>query len=96
MRHGAGGYPRGGLGDPRPAPESPESPPCPPPQIDDSLASLVIAQLLFLQSESNKKPIHMYINSPGEAGHPARATYSPGGGLGIRGLLWLSGVSRVV
>ncbi|KAL1783066.1 ATP-dependent Clp protease proteolytic subunit, mitochondrial [Sigmodon hispidus] len=33
--------------------------------IDDSVASLVIAQLLFLQSESNKKPIHMYINSPG-------------------------------
>nr|XP_048283364.1 ATP-dependent Clp protease proteolytic subunit, mitochondrial isoform X1 [Myodes glareolus] len=36
--------------------------------IDDSVASLVIAQLLFLQSESNKKPIHMYINSPGERG----------------------------
>ena len=35
-------------------------------QIDDSVASLVIAQLLFLQSESNNKPIHMYINSPGE------------------------------
>ncbi|XP_043912931.1 ATP-dependent Clp protease proteolytic subunit, mitochondrial [Protopterus annectens] len=33
--------------------------------VDDSVASLVIAQLLFLQSESNKKPIHMYINSPG-------------------------------
>ncbi|XP_075132146.1 ATP-dependent Clp protease proteolytic subunit, mitochondrial [Leptodactylus fuscus] len=33
--------------------------------IDDTLSSLVIAQLLFLQSESNKKPIHMYINSPG-------------------------------
>ncbi|KAM8974177.1 ATP-dependent Clp protease proteolytic subunit, mitochondrial [Pelodytes ibericus] len=33
--------------------------------IDDSLSSVVIAQLLFLQSESNKKPIHMYINSPG-------------------------------
>uniref|UniRef100_A0A8C4IR46 ATP-dependent Clp protease proteolytic subunit n=1 Tax=Dicentrarchus labrax TaxID=13489 RepID=A0A8C4IR46_DICLA len=33
--------------------------------IDDSVASLVIAQLLFLQSESNNKPIHMYINSPG-------------------------------
>ncbi|EHB16420.1 Putative ATP-dependent Clp protease proteolytic subunit, mitochondrial [Heterocephalus glaber] len=33
--------------------------------IDDTVASLVIAQLLFLQSESNKKPIHMYINSPG-------------------------------
>ena len=27
--------------------------------------SLVVAQLLFLQSESAKKPIHMYINSPG-------------------------------
>lgn len=40
-------------------------------QIDDSVASLVIAQLLFLQSESNKKPIHMYINSPGEQGLPA-------------------------
>jgi ATP-dependent Clp protease protease subunit len=33
--------------------------------ISDELSSLVIAQLLFLQSESNKKPIHMYINSPG-------------------------------
>lgn len=34
-------------------------------QIHDELSSLVVAQLLFLQSESNKKPIHMYINSPG-------------------------------
>lgn len=33
--------------------------------ISDELSSLVVAQLLFLQSESNKKPIHMYINSPG-------------------------------
>ncbi|KAK3879676.1 hypothetical protein Pcinc_015784 [Petrolisthes cinctipes] len=33
--------------------------------IDDNIASLVIAQLLFLQSENAKKPIHMYINSPG-------------------------------
>lgn len=33
--------------------------------INDSISSLMIAQLLFLQSESNKKPIHMYINSPG-------------------------------
>ncbi|TNN65053.1 ATP-dependent Clp protease proteolytic subunit, mitochondrial [Liparis tanakae] len=32
--------------------------------IDDTVASLVIAQLLFLQSESNNKTIHMYINSP--------------------------------
>jgi ATP-dependent protease ClpP protease subunit len=33
--------------------------------IDDMVASVVVAQLLFLQSESSKKPIHMYINSPG-------------------------------
>jgi ATP-dependent Clp protease protease subunit len=33
--------------------------------ITDELSSLVIAQLLFLQSESSKKPVHMYINSPG-------------------------------
>jgi ATP-dependent Clp protease protease subunit len=33
--------------------------------VTDDMASIVIAQLLFLQSESDKKPIHMYINSPG-------------------------------
>jgi len=33
--------------------------------ISDDLSSLVVAQLLFLQSESSKKPVHMYINSPG-------------------------------
>lgn len=33
--------------------------------ITDELSSLVVAQLLFLQSESSKKAVHMYINSPG-------------------------------
>ena len=33
--------------------------------ITDELSSVIIAQLLFLQSESTKKPVHMYINSPG-------------------------------
>lgn len=33
--------------------------------VHDDLSSLVVAQLLFLQSESSTKPIHMYINSPG-------------------------------
>ncbi|KAB7495473.1 ATP-dependent Clp protease proteolytic subunit, mitochondrial [Armadillidium nasatum] len=33
--------------------------------IDDNVASLAIAQLLFLQSENSRKPIHMYINSSG-------------------------------
>lgn len=34
-------------------------------QIEDSLASLVVAELLFLASESAERPINMYINSPG-------------------------------
>ncbi len=33
--------------------------------IDDNIANLVIAQLLFLQSEDPKKEISLYINSPG-------------------------------
>jgi len=33
--------------------------------VNDYVSSIVVAQLLFLQSESAKKPIHMYINSPG-------------------------------
>ncbi|XP_026760834.2 ATP-dependent Clp protease proteolytic subunit [Galleria mellonella] len=35
--------------------------------INDDISSLVVAQLLFLQSESSKKPVHLYINSPGGA-----------------------------
>src|SRR5438270_11307157 len=34
-------------------------------QIDDHIANLVIAQLLFLQMEDGKKEINLYINSPG-------------------------------
>jgi len=33
--------------------------------IDDGVASLVIAQMLYLQMEDAKKDIHLYINSPG-------------------------------
>ncbi|NJC88742.1 MAG: ATP-dependent Clp endopeptidase proteolytic subunit ClpP [Desulfuromonas sp.] len=33
--------------------------------IDDYLANLIIAQLLFLESEDPDKDIHIYINSPG-------------------------------
>ena len=33
--------------------------------IEDHMASLIIAQLLFLESENPKKEIAMYINSPG-------------------------------
>lgn len=34
-------------------------------QVEDGMASLVVAQLLFLESENPDKDIHMYINSPG-------------------------------
>lgn len=33
--------------------------------IDDAVANITIAQLLFLESEDPKKDIHLYINSPG-------------------------------
>lgn len=33
--------------------------------IDDTVANLIIAQLLFLESEDPDKDIHLYINSPG-------------------------------
>ncbi len=33
--------------------------------IDDSVANLIVAELLFLQSEDPKKDIDLYINSPG-------------------------------
>lgn len=34
-------------------------------QVEDGMASLIVAQLLFLESENPSKPISMYINSPG-------------------------------
>ena len=34
-------------------------------QVEDNMASLIVAQLLFLESENPGKPISMYINSPG-------------------------------
>ena len=34
-------------------------------QINDNVASLITAQLLFLESEDPKKEIYLYINSPG-------------------------------
>jgi ATP-dependent Clp protease, protease subunit len=33
--------------------------------IDDQIANLIIAQLLFLESQDPEKDIHLYINSPG-------------------------------
>lgn len=35
--------------------------------INDDVANLIVAQLLFLESEDSKKDIYLYINSPGGA-----------------------------
>ena len=34
-------------------------------QVEDYMANLVVAQLLFLEAENHDKDIHLYINSPG-------------------------------
>lgn len=43
--------------------------------IDDHVANLVIAQLLFLESEDPDKDIHLYINSPGGVVYSGLAIY---------------------
>lgn len=43
--------------------------------IDDTVANLVVAQLLFLQSEDASKDISMYINSPGGSIYAGLAIY---------------------
>ncbi|MBP2562077.1 ATP-dependent Clp protease protease subunit [Neorhizobium galegae] len=34
-------------------------------EVNDTVSALVCAQLLFLEAENPKRPIHLYINSPG-------------------------------
>ena len=43
--------------------------------IDDNTANVVIAQLLFLESENPDKDIHLYINSPGGSVYAGMAIY---------------------
>lgn len=43
--------------------------------VDDAVASLITAQLLFLQSEDPDRDIFMYINSPGGAVYSGLAIY---------------------
>jgi len=44
-------------------------------QLDDDMANLIIAQLLFLEAEDPEKDINLYINSPGGSLTPALAIY---------------------
>jgi len=43
--------------------------------INDNIANLVVAQMLFLESETPKKDINLYINSPGGSIYSGLAIY---------------------
>jgi ATP-dependent Clp protease protease subunit len=43
--------------------------------IDDHMANLIVAQLLYLESENPDKDVHLYINSPGGAVTSGLAVY---------------------
>ena len=44
-------------------------------QVEDYMANLVVAQLLYLESENPEKDIHLYINSPGGSVTAGMAIY---------------------
>ncbi|MED5524104.1 ATP-dependent Clp endopeptidase proteolytic subunit ClpP [Gallaecimonas pentaromativorans] len=44
-------------------------------QVEDHMANLIVAQLLFLESENPEKDIHIYINSPGGSVTAGMAIY---------------------
>ncbi|MCZ6500275.1 MAG: ATP-dependent Clp endopeptidase proteolytic subunit ClpP [Gammaproteobacteria bacterium] len=43
--------------------------------IEDQVANLIVAQLLYLESENSEKDIHLYINSPGGSVSAGLAIY---------------------
>ena len=44
-------------------------------EVEDRMANLIVAQLLFLESEDPKKDINIYINSPGGSVTAGMAIY---------------------
>ena len=44
-------------------------------QIDDDVANIIIAQLLFLEAENPERDVHLYINSPGGSVSAGLAIY---------------------
>ncbi len=44
-------------------------------EINDDVANLLVAQLLFLESEDPEKEVHLYINSPGGSVYAGLAIY---------------------
>ena len=44
-------------------------------QVEDRMANLIIAQLLYLDSQDSKRPINLYICSPGESVYAGMGIY---------------------
>lgn len=44
-------------------------------QVEENMANIIVAQLLFLESEDSEKPIYLYINSPGGSVTAGMAIY---------------------
>jgi ATP-dependent Clp protease protease subunit len=44
-------------------------------QVDDTIANLIVAQMLYLESEDPEKDIYLYINSPGGGVYAGMAIY---------------------
>src|SRR5436305_4440330 len=44
-------------------------------EVNDEVANVIVAQLLFLQQDDAERDIHLYINSPGGSADAGLATY---------------------
>jgi ATP-dependent Clp protease protease subunit len=44
-------------------------------EVDDQIANLIVAQILFLESQDPDRDIHLYVNSPGGLAYAGMAIY---------------------
>src|SRR5580698_2549251 len=44
-------------------------------EVDDQIANLLVAEILYLEAEDQEKDIHLYINSPGGLSYAGMAIY---------------------
>ncbi|MHB8246604.1 MAG: ATP-dependent Clp protease proteolytic subunit [Acidimicrobiales bacterium] len=44
-------------------------------EVDDQIANLLVAEILYLEAEDPEKDIHLYVNSPGGLGYAGMAIY---------------------
>src|ERR1035437_165306 len=45
-------------------------------EVDDQIANLIVAQILYLEADDPEKDISLYINSPGGLGYAGLALYA--------------------